>query len=148
LASNKKKVGRYEHHHKVADDALRRQRGKNGTSSKKSKGLGTRKSIIKKLKADEKRAGQVLSPDRKDNSKGYSERNVRNIKPSLNRGRHTVDPKKLAAWRKTLKKSDLTIDDLMTLLKAKAIENGNEQLAKTLDMLDLSLILKELDIID
>src|SRR5580765_886275 len=46
LAANKKKVGHYLHEHKVADDALRRQKGKNGTAHKKSSGLGSRKSII------------------------------------------------------------------------------------------------------
>jgi hypothetical protein len=63
LASNKKKPGNYLHEHKVADDALRRQKGKNGTASKKTKGLGSRKEIISKVKAGEKKAGTVLSPD-------------------------------------------------------------------------------------
>lgn len=119
LASNKKKVGHYLHEHKVADDALRRQKGKNGTASKKKSGLGSREQIIKQTHAAEKKAGQVLSPDRKDNSKGYSAKNVRMVPKELNRGRHHVDEKKLRAWKKRLKKSDLTIDDLYTLMKAK-----------------------------
>ena len=132
LAANKKKVGRYEHEHKVADDALRRQKGKNGTASKKSKGLGTRKDIIDKTKRAEKKAGQVLSPDRKDNSKGYSKENTRMVDPKLNRGRHHVDPKKLATWRKKLKKCELSLDEFVTLLLVKASESDNELLFEAL----------------
>ena len=122
LASNKKKVGHYLHEHKVADDALRRQKGKNGTASKKSSGLGSRKEIISKVKAGEKRTGQVLSPDRKDNSKGYSSSNVRMVPPELNRGRHKVDGKKLKAWQKRLKKGEISEDELYTYVLAKAVE--------------------------
>lgn len=132
LAANKKKVGHYLHEHKVADDALRRQKGKNGTASKKTKGLGTRQEIIKKVKAAEKKAGQVLSPDRKDNSKGYASENVRMVPPKLNRGRHHVDTKKLNAWRKKLKKSELSAEEFYTLLLAKATETDNEELVKAL----------------
>jgi len=122
LASNKKKVGHYLHEHKVADDALRRQKGKNGTAHKKSHGLGSRKSIIKQTHAAEAKAGQVLSPDRKDNAKGYSAKNTRMVPPELNRGRHHVDKKKLAAWKKKLKKSDVSIEEFATLVLAKAQE--------------------------
>jgi hypothetical protein len=129
LSSNKKKVGHYLHEHKVADDALRRQKGKNGTAHKKSKGLGSRKQIIKQTHSAEKKAGQVLSPDRKDNSKGYSPKNTRMVPKELNRGRHHVDPKKLAAWRKRLKKSDdLTDDEFYTYLLAKAENSNNPEL--------------------
>lgn len=120
LAANKKKPGHYLHNHKVADDALRRQDGKNGTASHKSKGRGSRKSIIAQTKAAEKKAGQVLSPDRKDNSKGYSASNTRMVPKELNRGRHHVDEKKLRAWKKRLKKNDLDTASLYTLLKSKA----------------------------
>ena len=119
LASNKKKVGHYLHKHKVADDALRRQKGKNGTAKKKSSGLGSRKAIIKKVHAGEKKAGQVLSLDRKDNSKGYSEKNTRMVPKELNRGRHHVDAKKLRAWKKKLKKSSIDTASLFTLMKSK-----------------------------
>ena len=139
LAANKKKVGHYAHEHKVADDALRRQKGKNGTASKKSKGLGSRKSIIEQTHRAEKKAGQVLSPDRKDNSKGYSSGNVRMVDPKLNRGRHKVDPKKLAAWRKKLKKSDISIEEFFTLLLAKASEQENNELFEVLQKTILSL---------
>jgi hypothetical protein len=126
LAANKKKVGRYEHYHKLADDSLRRQKGKNGTASKKSKGLGTRKGIIDKMKRAEKKTGQVLSPDRKDNSKGYSDDNVRAVPKNLNRGRHKVDPKKLKRWKESLKKYNITDEEFNLLLLVKA-----EELAKT-----------------
>ncbi|MEM4725967.1 MAG: hypothetical protein QXG63_03430 [Nitrososphaerales archaeon] len=128
LAANKKKVGHYLHEHKVADDALRRQKGKNGTAKKKTSGLGTRKQIIEKLHEAEKKAGQVLSPDRKDNSKGYTPSNVRMVPKELNRGRHKVDPKKLKAWREKMKKAEIDFDTLYVLLKAKAYEIGDENL--------------------
>lgn len=132
LASNKKKVGHYLHEHKVADDALRRQSGKNGTAKKKKSGLGSRKQIIKQTHAAEKKAGQVLSPDRKDNSKGYSAKNVRMVPKELNRGRHHVDEKKLRAWKKRLKKHDLTAEEFYTLMKAKfAADEAVSELLKS-----------------
>lgn len=120
LASNKKKVGHYLHEHKVADDALRRQKGKNGTASKKSSGLGSRKSLIKQTHSAEAKAGRVLSPDRKNNAKGYAAGNTRMVPPELNRGRHHVDGKKLAAWKKRLKKCDTTFEELLTYVLAKS----------------------------
>lgn len=120
LASNKKKVGHYLHEHKVADDALRRQKGKNGTAHKKSSGLGSRKEIISATHNAEKRAGRVLSPDRKDNSKGYAKSNVRMVPGELNRGRHHVDGKKLRAWQSRLKKGEVSHDELYTYILAKA----------------------------
>jgi len=123
LASNKKKPGHYLHNHKVADDAIRRQEGRNGTSPKKKSGHGTRKEIIKKVKQEEKKTGQVVSLDRVDNSKGYTPSNVRGVDPKLNRGRHKVDPKKLAAWKKKLKKNDISEEQLFTLIKAKLQDN-------------------------
>lgn len=140
LASNKKKVGHYLHEHKVADDALRRQKGKNGTAHKKHRGLGDRKAIIKKVHAAEKKTGQVLSPDRKDNSKGYSASNTRMVPPELNRGRHHVDGKKLAAWRKRLKKSELSSEEFYTLLLANALEKLNKNLAEELTLEDVIAI--------
>lgn len=134
LAANKKKVGHYLHEHKVADDALRRQKGKNGTAHKKSSGLGSRKSIIKQTHAAEAKSGQVLSPDRKDNSKGYSAKNTRMVPPELNRGRHHVDKKKLAAWKKRLKKGDITEDELYTFILAKADDTQPELAEKLIQM--------------
>lgn len=133
LAANKKKVGHYLHEHKVADDALRRQKGKNGTAHKKSSGLGSRKSIIRQTHAAEAKTGQVLSPDRKDNSKGYSASNTRMVPPELNRGRHHVDKKKLAAWKKRLKKTGTTDEEFYTYVLSKATEmNSEEELIKAL----------------
>lgn len=141
LATNKKKPGHYIHNHKVADDAIRRQQGRNGTSPKKKSGHGTRKEIIDKVKSEEKKTGQVVSLDRKDNKKGYTPSNVRGVDPKLNRGRHKVDPKKLAAWKKRLKKHGIELDDFMTLLRAKALQNGNKTLEKTLNMLDIERLI-------
>lgn len=107
---------------------MRRQKGKNGTASKKSSGLGDRKSIVKQMKSAEKKTGQKLSPDRKNNAKGYAAGNTRAIPQNLNRGRHTADPKKLASWRKRLKKADIDVDDFLTLLKAKMLMKGEELL--------------------
>ena len=135
LASNKKKVGHYLHEHKVADDALRRQKGKNGTAHKKSSGLGSRKSIIRQTHTAEAKAGQVLSPDRKDNSKGYSASNTRMVPPKLNRGRHHVDGKKLRAWQKRLKKTDASYEEFYTYLLAKAEEAGDAATVRELEEL-------------
>lgn len=145
LAANKKKLGHYLHNHKVADDAIRRQQGRNGSSPKKKSGHGTRKEIIDKVKSEEKKTGQVVSLDRKDNKKGYTPSNVRGVDPKLNRGRHTVDPKKLAAWKSKLKKHNLEIDDFMTLLRARAYEKGMNEIADTLEIFDGELLLNDLD---
>ncbi len=133
LASMKKKPGNYIHNHKVADDALRRQKGKNGTAHKKTKGLGTRKQIIAKVKAGEKKAGTVLSPDRRSNDKGYSPSNTRMVPKELNRGRHHVDGKKLRAWQKRLKKTDLTDDEFYTMVLSKAQETNDTALLSLLE---------------
>jgi hypothetical protein len=123
LASNKKKPGHWQRAQTKADDALRRQKGKNGTASKKSSGLGSRKSIVKQMQSAENKTGEKLSPDRKDNSKGYAASNTRAVPEKLNRGRHHVDPKKLRAWKKKLKKSEITPEELYTLMKAKYQDN-------------------------
>jgi hypothetical protein len=123
LARNKKKVGHYLHHGKIADDAIRRQKGENGTSHKKTKGLGTRKEIIDKVKSEEKKYGTVVSLNRKDNSKGYSKENIVGVKPSLNRGRHEIDQKKVSEWKKRMAKCEITSEELATLVAAKLIED-------------------------
>src|SRR5581483_1113825 len=121
LKTAKKTPGTYQHEHKLADDALRRQKGKNGTAHKKSKGLGSRKSIISKVRAGYKKYGKgtTLSPDRKNNSEGYSSGNTRMVPKELNRGRHKVNSKKLKAW---MKKSMIDDDDFVALLLAKAYD--------------------------
>ena len=121
LKTAKKKPGTYQHEHKLADDALRRQKGKNGTAHKKSKGLGSRKSIISKVRAGYAKHGKgtTLSPDRKNNSEGYSSGNTRMVPKNLNRGRHKVNNKKLKAW---MKKSMVDEDDFVAMFLAKAYE--------------------------
>lgn len=148
LASNKKKPGHWQRAQTKADDALRRQDGKNGTASHKSRGRGSRASIVKQTQSAEKKTGQKLSPDRKNNGKGYASSNTRMVPEKLNRGRHKVDGKKLAAWRKSLKKSEIELDDLLTLLRSKAIQNGNEELAKSLEILDIERILLDMGFFD
>ena len=133
LASNKKKPGHWQRAQTKADDALRRQKGKNGTAHKKSSGLGNRASIVKQTQSAEKKTGEKLSPDRKNNGKGYAASNTRMVPEKLNRGRHHVDGKKLKAWHKRLKKTDLTDDQFYTMVLAKAQETNNEELLTLLD---------------
>lgn len=144
LSANKKKPGHYLHNHKVADDAIRRQEGRNGTAPKKATGHGTRKEIIDKVKQEEKKAGQVVSLDRQDNKKGYTSSNVRGVDPKLNRGRHHVDEKKLKDWKGKLKKSQLKDEDFVTLMSAKASENGDKALADLISMMSFNNILRAL----
>lgn len=128
LKTARHKPGTYQRNHQQADSALRRQNGKNGTASHKSKNRGDRQSIVKQMKRAEKKTGQKLSPDRKDNSSGYAASNTRAIPEKLNRGRHKADPKKLAAWHKRLKKANIDVDDFLTLLKAKMLIKSDELL--------------------
>ena len=99
-----------------------------------------RKAFIRRFQNDEKKTGTKLSPDRKNLSSGYSSKNVRNIKESLNVGRHHVDEKKLANWRKHLKKYNIDLEDFKVLLIAKALESDQEILAKILEKADISLL--------
>src|ERR1035437_3038110 len=121
----KKTPGSAQRAQTKADDALRRQKGKNGTAHKKSSGLGNRASIVKQTQSAEKKTGQKLSPDRKNNGKGYASSNTRMVPEKLNRGRHHVDGKKLANWRKRLKKTDLTEEQFYTMVLAKAQETND-----------------------
>ncbi len=136
LSANKKKPGHYLHEHKLADDALKRQDGKTKTSTKKTKGRGTRKAIISKVRAAYKKHGKstVLSPDRKQNSAGYGSENTRMVPAKLNRGTHKVDPKKLAAWKQKLKKGDE--DLLLAALLQKAVDAQNTSVLETLANLE------------
>jgi hypothetical protein len=128
LSSDKKKPGSWQRAQTKADDALRRQKGKNGTASKKTSGLGSRASIVSQTKSAERKTGQKLSPDRKNNAKGYASSNTRMVPEKLNRGRHHVDGKKLRAWQKRLKKTDLSDDQFYTMVLAKAQETGDVEL--------------------
>ena len=133
LRTNKKKPGNYLHNHKVADDALRRQKGKNGTAPGTSKGNASRKEIIDKVKREEKKTGTVVSLDRKDNDKGYSAENTRAAPKHLNRGRHNIDKKKLAAWRRKLKKSEISTEQFLTMLLAKAAQLDDQTVYEALE---------------
>jgi hypothetical protein len=123
LKRAKKTPGHWQRAQTKADDALRRQDGKNGTAHKKSSGRGSRDSIVRQVKSAEKKTGQKLSPDRKNNGKGYEAANTRMVPEKLNRGRHKVDSKKLASWRKRLKKSGISLELLETALLAKTTNN-------------------------
>lgn len=147
LATAKKTPGHWQRAQTKADDALRRQKGKNGTAHKKSSGLGSRASIVKQTQSAEKKTGQKLSPDRKNNGKGYAASNTRMVPEKLNRGRHKVDPKKLAAWKSRLKKCDLDEEQFLTLLMAKALELQNDTLVKSLDGLDANDLERLIDFI-
>ena len=144
LRRAKKTPGTYQHEHKLADDSLRRQDGKTKQSSKKSSGRGTRDSIISQVRSAYKKYGKstTLSPDRKDNKKGYAASNTRMVPAKLNRGRHNVDSKKLNAWKNKMKKHNIDWEDLSTLLQAHAYEQGNYELAKSLELLDLDQMFK------
>lgn len=126
LATAKKTPGHWQRAQTKADDALRRQKGKNGTAPGTSKGNGTRKEIVDKVQRAEKKTGQKLSPDRKSNDKGYTSSNVRAIPEHLNVGRHEADEKKIANWKKQLKKSNLTTEELATLIVLKILEENPE----------------------
>jgi hypothetical protein len=144
LKTAKHTPGHYLRAHMKADDALRRQKGKNGTAHKKSSGLGSRASIVKQVKSAEKKTGEKLSPDRKQNGKGYAASNTRMVPEKLNVGRHHVDSKKLAAWHKKLKKSGIDVEDFWTLLISKAIQSDQPLLAKILEKVSAEQRLKML----
>ena len=114
------------------------QNGKSGHSSGHMK--GNQGAPVKRYQSSEKKAGTKLSPDRKDNNKGYAAGNVRNIPQKLNRGRHKADEKKVKDWKKKLKKHNISVEDFTLLLRAKALQNGREDLEKALRYLDLDLI--------
>lgn len=147
LRENKKKPGHYLHEHKLADDALKRQDGKTNTSSKKSNGRGSRKSIIRQVRNAYNKHGKgtTLSPDRKNNDKGYSSSNTRMVPQKLNRGRHNVNNKKLKNWQKKLKKADVTFDVFKALVSAKALEHNDEYLYSQIKDLTLDQLTDILD---
>jgi len=137
LAKKRKSPGAPERGWKVASDASRRERGKTNKAKKKSSGTGDTTKLAKKVMAAEKKTGQKLSPDRKDNGRGYASDNVRMVPIPLNRGRHHVNQEKLNNWKSHLKKSldahNISIDDLESLLIAYTNEHPEyESLHKSL----------------
>lgn len=110
-----------------AQQAKRRENHGNGTATKKSKGKAkSNAELVDKVQNAEKKTGQRLSLDRKDNSKGYANDNTRMIPDHLNRGRHTADPKKIKEWKDRLKKTGLTTDEFAAILVAK-VESSKEE---------------------
>ena len=148
LSADKKKPGSWQRAQTKADDALRRQKGKNGTAHKKSSGLGNRDSIVKQTQSAEKKTGQKLSPDRKNNGKGYAASNTRMVPEKLNRGRHHVDPKKLRNWKKRLKKSEVDTNFLYTALLAKAEQEQNDTVLTLLRELEDTGLASYIDVFD
>jgi hypothetical protein len=134
LRANKKNPNRHEHYDKLVSDAKRRQRGgKGSTAYAKSSGTGSTQEIKKKIKEGYKKYGKgvILSPDRKDNKKGYSASNVRMVPKELNRGRHVVDKKKLKEWKDKVKKNSINPSDLQKAVVSNAYRKGffNEAIA-------------------
>lgn len=148
LKTAKKTPGHWQRAQTKADDALRRQDGKNGTASHKSSGRGSRASIVKQTQSAEKKTGEKLSPDRKNNSKGYAAKNTRMVPEKLNRGRHHVDPKKLRAWKKRLKKSDLDMEFFYTALLAKATQDNDNELVTLLQNLEPNGVEQYIELFD
>lgn len=139
LRAERKKKGSKERATQQVLQAKRREKGgagvkagHNGTGHSKNQMKTKTGSAVKRFQSSEKKSNAKLSIDRKNNSEGYGAGNTRNIPQSLNRGRHHADPKKLARWKKSMKKSDLTIEDLQTLLLIKAHETGRTDLVKAL----------------
>lgn len=134
LSAKRKTPGTKERSWQHADQALRRERGGSGTTTGGHKsGHGNRQAIQRKMRAAEKKSGSKLSLDRRNNERGYESSNTRAVPQSLNRGRHHVDEKKLKAWKKRLKKHDLTAEEFYTLMKAKfAADEAVSELIKSL----------------
>jgi hypothetical protein len=140
LARKRKTPGTKERAWQHADQALRREKGSSGTTTGGHKsGHGDRQEIQSKMQAAEKKTGSKLSLDRKDNERGYESSNTRPVPQKLNVGRHNVDGKKLASWKKSLKKSEVTAKEFFTLLLLKADQQNDEVLFNLLQKAITSL---------
>ena len=156
LKNERKKPGSKERAYQQVLQAKRRERGGKGTTAgqngKSGHSSGHMKqktgSAVKSYQGSEKKAGTKLSPDRKDNSKGYGDGNTRNVPQKLNRGRHKVDEKKLKQWRERLKKTALSEDDFITAMTARALEKGDERLADLIQVSSFENILKALSLME
>lgn len=148
LRRERKTPGSKERAYQQVLQAKRREHGAPGTKAGKNGNghisghmqakTGT---AVKRYQSSEKQKKIKLSIDRKNNNKGYTGNNTRLVPQKLNRGRHNVDSKKLAAWRKRLKKSNLTTDDLLTLLRAKALHKSHDSLYNLLGVIDIERFL-------
>lgn len=126
LKSERKRPGTKERAHQELQQAKRRERGGSGTTTggghSKGKFNGDYKKRRKAFQNSEKKTGTKLSPDRKDNNKGYHSSNTRLVPQKLNRGRHKVDGKKLSEWKKKVKKCNISDEQFELLIKAKLSE--------------------------
>lgn len=128
LNAARQTVGHRERAQVKSQQARRREKHGNGTATKKSKGKSeSNAKLAASFQNAEKKAGEKLSPDRKDNSKGYAADNTRHIPEKANRGRHNADPKKLKEFRDRLKKTGLTTAELAALVYSKVQEEQDNQ---------------------
>lgn len=153
LARNRKTIGHKEKATQMVLQAKRRERGGSGTTAgsggtkghSKGKMTNDTGSAVKRIQNKEKKTGSKLSLDRKNNMRGYESKNTRLIPQKLNRGAHKADEKKISAWKKKLKKHNLDIEQFMTLLQAKALEKGQDELYNMLKVIDLDLTMDHLE---
>jgi len=125
LNAARQTVGHPERAQNKAQQARRRENHGNGTATPKSKGKSeSNAKLAASFENAEKKAGEKLSPNRKDNSKGYSSSNTEHVGEKLNIGRHKVDPKKLKGFKDRLKKTGLTTAELAALVYSKAQEDS------------------------
>ena len=102
LGKDRKTVGHKERATQQVLQGKRREKGGSGTTSgqngKSGHSSGHNKqdtgTAAKRFASSEKKAGQKLSQDRKDNNKGYTASNVRNVPQDLNRGDENNKKKK------------------------------------------------------
>lgn len=102
LASERKRPGSKERGYQQVLQGKRREKGGSGTTSGQNGQSGHSSghnkqdtgTAAKRFAASEKKAGQKLSQDRKDNNKGYASSNVRNVPQALNRGDENNKKKK------------------------------------------------------
>ena len=152
LKNERKKPGSKERSYQQVLQAKRREKGGSGTTAgqngKSGHSSGHMKTktgtAAKNYQNSEKKAGTKLSIDRKDNNKGYGSGNTRNVPQKLNVGRHKVDSKKLKQWKDRLKKTSIGEDNFTTMMVAKALEMGDNNLANLIQASSFSQILKVL----
>jgi hypothetical protein len=102
LAKERKTPGHKERGYQQVLQGKRREKGGSGTTAgqkgKSGHSSGHNKqdtgTAAKRFASSEKKAGRKLSQDRKDNNKGYTASNVRNVPQELNRGDENNKKKK------------------------------------------------------
>ena len=124
LRTSRATPGHSERAQHLAGLARKREYKGTETATAKSKGRSqSNKELVSKLQSAEKKTGERLSLDRKNNAEGYGSKNVRAVPEKLNRGRHTVNPKKLREWKNKIKKTDTpSKDELKDLILLKCLE--------------------------